>query len=93
MVLQGTTIGVLMGNHGGRSKEDWLHYLRERELWFAETSCYWETAIWNPTTSSNWNWAFPRPNSKEQCLRITGQMKQDTHGQGSIATLEELIQY
>ena len=80
-------LGVLMGNHGGsRSEEDWLKYLRERELWVTETSCYWE--IVNPTIST-WNWDFPHLNSKEQCLRITGQME-DTHGQGSIATMEEL---
>ena len=79
-------LGVLMGNHGGRSEEDWLKYLRERELWVTETSCYWERV--NPTTST-WNWDFPHLNSKEQCLRITGQME-DTHGQGSIATMEEL---
>ena len=26
-------LGVLMGNHGDRSEEDWSKYLREREFW------------------------------------------------------------
>jgi len=79
-------LGDLMGDYGGRSNKKWLYYLRQRELWVTETSCYWETI--NPTTS-NWNFEFPHLNSNEQCLRITGQME-DTHGKGSIATMEEL---
>ena len=65
---------------------DWAAYLRSRELWVTETNCYWETI--DPTLT-NFNFEYPHASSKEQCLRTTGQM-QDTHGNGSIAKMEEL---
>jgi len=78
-------IGLLanLGDYGGNN---WSEYIRSRNLWVTETNCYWEEV--NPTPDK-WTYEFPHPDSKEQCLRITGQME-DTHGQGSIATMEEI---
>jgi hypothetical protein len=57
-------------------KNNWKEYILDRKLWVTETSCYWE----------NKN---PHPDSKEQCLRITGQMEA-THGRGSLVKMEEM---
>ena len=69
-----------LGKYGG--KKDWDKYLRGRAIWVTETNCYWEVL-------DNQLRGFPHPSSKEQCLRVTGQ-KPDTHGKGSLATMEEL---
>ena len=66
-----------LGKYGG--KQDWGKYVRSRDIWVTETNCYWE---------SNRK-RLPKPGSKEQCLRITGQ-KPRTHGIGSLATMEQL---
>ena len=66
-----------LNDYGGKS--DWFDYIRSRNLWVTETTCYHETM----------DLGLPHPSSKGQCLRITGQ-KQDTHGIGSLKTMEDL---
>ena len=50
--------GQKLGNYGGNG--DWLNYIRSRKLWITETNCFWESTT-------------PHLDSREQCLRITGQ--------------------
>eukprot|EP00554_Chaetoceros_debilis_P004470 CAMPEP_0194095850 /NCGR_PEP_ID=MMETSP0149-20130528/57038_1 /TAXON_ID=122233 /ORGANISM="Chaetoceros debilis, Strain MM31A-1" /LENGTH=781 /DNA_ID=CAMNT_0038781811 /DNA_START=53 /DNA_END=2398 /DNA_ORIENTATION=+ len=69
-----TGLAQQLGNYGG--KNDWLTYLRNRDLWVTETNCFWE--------SMN-----PHPDSKEQCLRTTGQ-KWQTHGSGYLAKMNDM---
>jgi hypothetical protein len=73
-----------LGDYGG--KTDWPAYVRGRGLWVTETNCYWEEV---DPTPDKWQFEFPHPNSKEQCLRITGQM-QATHGMGSVAKMDQM---
>ena len=72
-----TKLTAAMGTYGG--KKNWGDYLRSRDMWVTETNCFWEDNMKKD----------PKPSSKEQCLRITGQ-KSNTHGMGSLATMEEL---
>lgn len=65
-----------LGDYGGKKSKQWERYLELRDLWVTETNCYWESIA-------------PHPNSKEQCLRITGQMP-GSHGMGSIAKMEAI---
>jgi len=69
-------------------KSDWDVYVRARDIWVTETNCYWEEE--DITRPGAWTWEPPHANSKEQCLYITGQ-KQDTHGIGSLAYIEQMI--
>jgi hypothetical protein len=70
-------LSTRLEGYGGKS--DWSDYIRSRNLWVTETSCYHETL----------DLGWPHPSSNGQCLRITGQ-KQDTHGMGSVKKMEEL---
>ena len=70
-------LSTRLEGYGGKS--DWSDYIRSRNLWVTETSCYHDTL----------DLGWPHPSSNDQCLRITGQ-KQDTHGMGSVKKMEEL---
>ena len=63
-----TGLIVNLGDFGG--KNNWREYIVDRKLWVTETSCYWEEV--DPPPES-FTFEFPHPDSKEQCLRITGQ--------------------
>ena len=69
-----------LGTYGG--KKNWGEYVRSRDIWVTETNCYWENRLHAMLGD-------PHPSSKEQCLRVTGQ-KQETHGKGSLVTMEGL---
>uniref|UniRef100_A0A7S3VFA0 Asl1-like glycosyl hydrolase catalytic domain-containing protein n=1 Tax=Chaetoceros debilis TaxID=122233 RepID=A0A7S3VFA0_9STRA len=69
-----TGLAQQLGNYGG--KNDWLAYLRNRDLWVTETNCFWESDA-------------PHHDSKEQCLRATGQ-KWQTHGSGHLAKMNKM---
>eukprot|EP00979_Chaetoceros_neogracilis_P003975 scaffold695_cov279-Chaetoceros_neogracile.AAC.1 len=73
-----------LGDFGGKS--NWREFIVDRKLWVTETSCYWEEVDPSP---ESFTFEFPHPDSKEQCLRITGQMKA-THGRGSLVKMEEM---
>ena len=59
----------------------WGNYLKSRPLWVTETNCYWEVLEIGDR--------YPHPDSKGQCERTAGKLEL-SHGQGSIATMEEL---
>jgi hypothetical protein len=63
-----------LGDFG--EKNNWKEYILDRKLWVTETSCYWEEVN-------------PHPDSKKECLSITGQMEA-THGRGSLVKMEEM---
>jgi len=77
-----------LGGYG--DKLDWDIYVRSRDIWVTETNCYWEMYGNLENDDNVWNWEPPHANSKEQCLYITGQ-EQDTHGIGSLAYIEQMI--
>ena len=59
----------------GYGGKDWEAYFGARRFWVTETNCNWEDD--------------DLPDGTEQCLRASGG-KPSSHGQGSIATLNEL---
>jgi hypothetical protein len=69
------------GSYG--DEKDWSQYIRSRNLWVTETSCYHE-----PSELVG----LSQPSNKESCLRITGKKKL-SHGIGSIATIEEVKKF
>ena len=71
-----TTLTNEMGNYGGKNESEWRQFLQNRDLWVTETNCYWEKL------------ELKHPDSKEQCLRITGQLP-ESHGAGSVALMEQ----
>ncbi|KAL9185522.1 hypothetical protein ACHAXT_003299 [Thalassiosira profunda] len=72
-------ITELKNNLGGK----WSKYLKARPLWITETNCYWEVLDIGDR--------YPHPDSKGQCERTAGKL-QSSHGQGSIATMEEMVE-
>jgi hypothetical protein len=79
-----TRLIAKLGDFGG--KKNWTEYILDRKLWVTETNCYWEEVIPNPESDA---FSYPHPDSKGQCLRITGQMEA-THGRGSLVKMEEM---
>ena len=63
----------------GYGKKDWEAYFSTRRFWVTETNCNWEHG-WEHEAL---------PDGTEQCLRASGG-RPSSHGQGSIATLNEL---
>ena len=60
---------------GGHGGKDWMQYVQARRFWVTETNCNWEDDS--------------LPDGIEQCHRASGG-RHDSHGQGSIATMNEL---
>mmetsp|Transcript_9528 Transcript_9528/g.14283 ORF Transcript_9528/g.14283 Transcript_9528/m.14283 type:complete len:632 (-) Transcript_9528:110-2005(-) len=71
-----TNLSNSMGTYGGKDKNYWSSYFQNRALWVTEMNCYWESEA-------------PHLDSREQCLRITGQ-KWQTYGSGPLVKINSM---